>query len=294
MVLHREWGALACVLMVAVAGCARSRLPIGESRLSGGAGESGAVGSSGAPGSFAGDGGGAGTGVVVSPPSVPGSAGGDRPGQGGVSGGTTPQGTAGSMAPPPPPVPSGPPDPFDPFAPGANDVLNPQRCATDHPFVLSIDPGGDSGEVRGWLESAPQVVFDRSNLPRFSSGGPAPSEDPDAELSLWWSISELSEDRPGSLWFYAASASTEVAHVSVRSFAAIGDATHLPFVSWSVGPVAVGEVAVFHHIPSDRFVAMRALDLYGTEDSDRRELCAAIDARWAFAPQGSGDFSRSR
>ena len=178
-----------------------------------------------------------------------------------------------------------------PENPSAVGVLNPQRCATDEPFVLSIDPGGSSGEVHGWLESAPTVVFDENDLPRFGSNFDG---DQESELALWWSIAALDEDP--SLWLYATHAATELAHVALQNPAEIGDATTLTFTGGpeglvSVGPVRVGELTVFHHIPTDRYLALQAIDMYGTEDSDRRAECAAIDARWFIAPHGTGDFS---
>jgi hypothetical protein len=178
-----------------------------------------------------------------------------------------------------------------PDRPGPEDVLNPSRCASEHPFVLSIDPGGNSGEVQGWLESAPAVLFDQFSLPRFGLQS-TPDEEADGELSLWWSIAELGTDgRGGALWFYAGNGATEVAHVAASSPAAIGDASALSYASWSIGPVEVGEIAVYHHLPTDRYLAVLVVDLYGTEDSDRRELCAAIDARWLFPPGGGPIFS---
>jgi hypothetical protein len=178
------------------------------------------------------------------------------------------------------------------------DVLNPQRCASNEPYVLSIDPGSRSGQVQGWLESAPAVLFDENDLPRFGLG-PRPEEE-GGDLALWWSIEsypagvEGGSEGPGALWFYAANDSTEVVHVPVDRPAAIGDATTLPFTSWSIGPVAVGEMAVFRHVPTDRYLAVQAVDLYGTEDGVWRGECAAIDARWVFAPRGTGDFSGAR
>lgn len=194
-------------------------------------------------------------------------------------------------------VPMQPPSEDDPPAgmegenPAAVGVLNPQRCATDEPFVLSIDPGGASGEVRGWLESAPNVIFDKNDLPSFGASFDLGSNQ---NLTMWWSIAAL--DVEPSLWLYATNPSTEIAHVPVRNVAEIGDARALTFVGMSpdldsVGPVALGELVVFHHGPTDRFIALQAFDMYGTEDSDRRELCAAIDARWFVAPHGTGDFS---
>ena len=288
MRFDRQLRALCCAAIV-LSACARSRLGVDEGPAPGtpsvgpGPGSAGSGANSGSvPGvgiagngsPFAPSGGGGqavptagrgdvptapspGTGARPAPPPNTGNAGSDAP-QAGMPG----------------------PEPFDP--------LNPRRCASDHPFVLSIDPGGQSGEVQGWLESAPQVVFDEYNIPRFSMDGP--THDDDGELALWWSISSL-DNNGGSLYFYAVNRSMEVAHVAVNRFSAIGDARGLPFVSWDVGPVPVGEIAVFHHIPTDRFVAVQVLDLYGTEDGDRRETCAAVDARWRFAPPGTADFS---
>ncbi len=294
MHFDRQLRALCCAAIV-LAACARSRLGIDEGPSPGGPGVrlpgQGGAGSGASPGSVPGAGV-AGNGSPLAPSggsgqAVPTAGRGDVPTAGR---GNPPPGTAGRPAPPPntggaggdaPQAGMTGGDPFDP--------LNPQRCASDHPFVLSIDPGGQSGDVQGWLESAPQVVFDEYNIPRFSVDGPAPEDD--GELALWWSISSLDDARGGSLYFYAVNGAMEVAHVAVNRFSAIGDARNLPFSSWEVGPVPVGEIAVFHHIPTDRFVAVQVLDLYGTEDGERRSTCAAVDARWKFAARGSANFS---
>jgi hypothetical protein len=208
----------------------------------------------------------------------------------GVNGGSTPPGTAGRSDPgtagrnDPPDVP--PPD-----FPGGN-VVNPRGCPTQQPIVLSLDPGGVSGHVRGWLESAPYVVFDDGGLPRFEFAG-GPSDDPNAELSVWWSIASLPGDgAPGQVYLYATNAATEVAHVAQSDISAIGDATALQYVKGHVGPVEVGHIAVFHHIPTKRYLAVRALDLRAGSgnDPDIGNQCAALDARWMFAPLGSGTF----
>jgi hypothetical protein len=213
----------------------------------------------------------------------------------GASGATGTGATGGSAQ--PPPIGSGSagtPAPGGFKGPDASHILNPQECATEEPFVLSIDPGGASGEVRGWLESAPTVVFDEVGLPRFGSQFDA--TDPDA-LMLWWSISTLGDgETPPSLWLYTLNAETELAQLTVTSPAQIGDAKALPFVGWngglaSVGPVQLEELAVLHHIPTDRFLALQVLDLFGTDASEQNGFCAAIEARWMIAPTGTGDFS---
>jgi len=294
MDFDRQLRALCCAAIV-LSACARSRLGIDEGPAPGGPGVGlpgqGSAGSGANSGSIPGSGV-AGNGSPLAPP------GGGAPavptaGRDGVptaGRGTPPPGTGGRPAPPPNTGTAGrnTPPPEGPDA-GIFDPLNPQRCASDHPFVLSIDPGGQSGDVQGWLESAPQVVFDEYNLPRFSADRWGP--DVGGELALWWSISSLDDESGGSLYFYAVNGSMEVAHVPVNRFSAIGDARNLMFVSWDVGPVPVGEIAVFHHIPTDRYVAVQVLDLYGTEDGDRRSTCAAVDARWRFAPPGSATFS---
>jgi hypothetical protein len=171
-------------------------------------------------------------------------------------------------------------------------VLNPHRCASDEPFVLAIDPGGASGRVSGWLESAPSVSFDAHDLPRFGVQTD-PMTDAGGDLTLWWSIESLNGDR-SAVWFYTLNGATLVAHVAVTHPADIGDARGLMYSDWSVGPVGLRQLAVFHHTPTDRFIAFQVLDLYGTEDSDRDGLCAALEARWFVAPVGSSDFSGFR
>jgi hypothetical protein len=280
---------IALIVLTVLSGCARTRLVDGQLRPAGTptdatpAGEGGGGAGSGAAPS-------AGTPGIVDPgPTGAGTGPAPTAGRGdpGVPGGTA--GTAGAPEtagrPAPPTGTAGMPGEFDP-----SNVLNPQRCASEHPFVLSIDPGGNSGEVQGWLESAPAVVFDRFSLPRFGLQT-TPDEEADGELTLWWSIAELGANGDGALWFYAGNGATEVAHVAASRPAAIGDASTLHYASWSVGPVKVGEIAVFHHLPTDRYLAVRVVDLYGTDDRDRREICAAIDARWLFAPNGGPIFS---
>jgi hypothetical protein len=58
----------------------------------------------------------------------------------------------------------------------------------------------------------------------------------------------------------------------------------------NVGPVSVGEVVVWHHLPTDRYVAVRIEALYGTERG--RVECAALDAAWIFAEPGTAKFPR--
>jgi hypothetical protein len=190
---------------------------------------------------------------------------------------------AGSIASPPMMAPRSPDSP-----PDASDVLNPFRCATEHRFVLSIDPGGDAGQVQGWLESASTVLFDESHLPRFGASGP--TDGLQADLSLWWSIYTLDEENGPGFWFYGAPA-TEIAHVAGGG--GVADARQLVYTTQSLGPVAVGDTLVAHHIPTDRYLAIPATALYGTEDRTMRGECAAIDARWRFAPRGTADLSRT-
>lgn len=208
----RALRALSCALIV-LSACARTRLSDGQLRATGipdaANSGSGAGSGAGAPAGGAGNVGGPAPGAGAPAP---------PPGTTLTPPGTTPPGTAGGAAPPPPiagnvaPPPMGmagrPADGFDP-----NDVLNPQRCASDHPFVLSIDPGGRSGEVQGWLESAAAVRFDESGLPRFGLNGFG--DESNSELTLWWSIAEISVDgRPGALWLYG-NGTTEVAYTGL-------------------------------------------------------------------------------
>jgi hypothetical protein len=209
-------------------------------------------------------------------------------------------GAAGSSA-QPPPIDNGRPgfeEPADPDGLGAAGVLNPQRCATDEPFVLSIDPGGTSGTVSGWLESAPTVIFDTAGLPRFGNGFNSQGSD---ALMLWWSIASLGPpgvDDPSedSLYVYTLNEQTELVALTAQSAAEIGDAKQLTYTSFEnglipVGPIKIMEITVLHHIPTDRYLAMQVLDVFGADDPLRRSECAAIEARWMMAPQGTGDFS---
>jgi hypothetical protein len=238
-----------------------------------GAGSGGATG--GTPAPTAGSSGG-------TPAPTAGSSGGTAPipaGSGGVSGrsgrGGNTAGRAGSTAGTIAPPPMNPDEPLDP--------LNPQRCAVDEPTVLTIDPGGRSGQVTGWLESAPTLMFDDRYLPRFAGGLSRPMSQSD--LALWWSIASLDADEEGGeFYFYALSSDTVLAAAHGET-----DASRLMYSDEVVGPIPVGEVVVWHHLSSDRYVALRVEALYGT-DSTRQAECAAIDASWIFAVPGTSKF----
>ena len=141
-------------------------------------------------------------------------------------------------------------------------------------------------------------MFDDAGLPRFGNGINAEGSD---ALMLWWSIASLGppgEDDPSqdSLYVYTLNAQTELAWLTAQSPKEIGDAKELPYTSWSnglipVGPVKLMEITVLHHIPTDRYLAMQVLDVFGADDPLRRAECAAIEARWMMAPKGTGDFS---
>jgi hypothetical protein len=211
------------------------------------------------------------SGGTANPPIPAGSGGvGGRAGAGGRGGSTAGRAgsTAGTMAP----------TPVDP-----DDPLNPQRCAVDEPTVLTIDPGGRSGEVTGWLESGPTLIFDDRFLPRFAGGAALPMRQND--LALWWSIASLEVDAEGGeLYFYALSSDTVLAEAHGET-----DASRLMYVDDAVGPIPVGEVVVWHHLPSNRYLALRVEALYGT-DSTRHAQCAATDASWIFAEPGTSKF----
>jgi hypothetical protein len=291
--------ALACALG-ALTGCGRTRLAFEDAPAPGGKANVPSAGHSGAAGQ-----GTAATGskppstpVITDPPTMmqpatpmagrdadprrppPGSGGrsgmngraGGPPGTGGWSGGSGRNGgTAGAPRLP---------DDFDP--------LNPQRCAVDEPTVLSIDPGGRSGSVTGWLESAPSLLFDANDLPRFGVG-PSPGANA-GDLQLWWSIASVEPDNEGgSFYFYAYAADTDLAVVRARG--ALEDASILAYETEVIGPVEIGQIVVSRQRSTGRYVAVRVVSLYGTEP-ERRSECAAIDARWQFADPGTARFSR--
>lgn len=86
---------------------------------------------------------------------------------------------------------------------------------------------------------------------------------------------------------YALSPATDLA---VATDEAIGDASELSYVTDTVGPLETGQVVVWHDRPTDRYVALRVVRLYGTEGGERRATCAAVDARWVFAEEGTARF----
>jgi hypothetical protein len=293
------------VLLLALAGCSRSRGLSDQFSLGGTGGTLGSQNT----GAFAGNGqagisggGNPTTGVAV-PPGT---------GAGGAGQGSRPIGVAGTagvaamppptVTPPPPTVPPPPPPPDNGRAGrdgrgdggrGGGDanvagtggtpsvgrgILNPNGCHSERPFVLSIAPSGDTGTVSGWLESTPMLVFE-DQLPRFDR-----TPDP-GDLDLWWSIAGLDQDMGPSLYFYGENDATRVAvAVGARDFDDI-DSSALMFDDWVTPAITLGTIVVFENVNTGERVAMRAdkvLDTDPAVDATSGGTCAALEASWSF------------
>lgn len=155
-------------------------------------------------------------------------------------------------------------------------ILNPQDCDSDRPFVLTIQPSGDRGSVSGWLESSPQLAF-KDQLPRFDNA-------PDPDLALWWSIASIDQDNGTFLYFYGENDATRVAVANgARTFDEI-DSDSLVFDDWVTPMVGVGAIVVFENVDTKERVAMRVDDVLDTDPSSEFAggLCAALTASWSF------------
>jgi hypothetical protein len=287
------------VIVMALAGCSRSR-GLSDQVSLGGTGGTGGTQNTGA---FAGNGqagitggGNPTTGVAAS------GAGAGAGGQGSRPIGVA--GTAGVAAPPPPTVTPPPPPPPDNGRAGRDGrgsggrgggdaniagtggrsdsgpsvggmILNPNGCHSERPFVLSIAPSGDRGTVSGWLESTPQLAFE-NELPRFD---PTPGGD----LAVWWSIGSVDQGMGASLYFYGENDATRVAvAVGARDFDEI-DSSRLTFDDWVTPAVMPGTIVVFENTETGERVAMRADKVLDTDPNvSLSGTCAALEASYSF------------
>jgi len=198
-------------------------------------------------------------------------------GASGVAGGLPP-GTGGEV---PPPGRAG-------SGGGASQVLNPFDCDTPLPFVLSIDPSGDSGHVSGWLESTASVVF-VNQLPRFAPNGPS-LDTPAGSIALWWSIAGFDESTgEGELYLYGGGFTSSVTELVVldgaASFADV-DRDALQFSMETTRAVGAGTIVVFRKTDTLETMALRVdgvLAADGELDSGLSGTCVAVEASWTFA-----------
>lgn len=164
----------------------------------------------------------------------------------------------------------------------AGQILNPQDCATPHPFVLSIDPAGASGSVRGWLESTAGLVFE-DQLPRFVRGYFPDPASYDRGIALWWSIGGVDGNGEGSLYFYGGDYTSSTSEVAVaigaNRFADIA-ADALDFARQNV-EARTGSFIVYRNASTDETVALRIDQIFITDPAGDA-LCAAVDASWRF------------
>ena len=164
----------------------------------------------------------------------------------------------------------------------AGEILNPHGCDTPHPFVLSIDPNGTSGSVRGWLESTAGLVFEEQ-LPRFVRSFNPLTPVSDRAIALWWSIGSIGDNGQGSLYFYAGdftSSPTEIAIAHGVSRVADVDVDALEFAFQTV-EAKTGSILVFRNASTGETVGLR-MDQIIAADPTGDALCAAVDASWLF------------
>jgi hypothetical protein len=164
----------------------------------------------------------------------------------------------------------------------AGEILNPRGCDTPEPFVLSIDPAGTSGSVRGWLESAAGLVFE-DQLPRFVRSFYPEPEIYDRGLALWWSIAGVEGNGEGSLYFYAGDFTSSTSELAVpfgaSRFADI-DVDALDFAFQTV-EARTGSFIVYRNAATGETIALR-IDRIVISDPAGDSLCAAVDASWRF------------
>jgi hypothetical protein len=166
----------------------------------------------------------------------------------------------------------------------AGEILNPQGCATPNPFVLSIDPVGTTGAVRGWLESAAGLVFEEQ-LPRFVRAFPPEGVVSERAIALWWSIGMVGENGRGSLYFYAGdftNSSTEIAVARGASRLTNIDIEALDFRLETVD-AQTGSILVFRNPTTGEMVALHMDRIIATDPAvANQSLCASVDASWRF------------
>jgi len=164
----------------------------------------------------------------------------------------------------------------------AGDILNPQDCATPNPFVLSIDPMGTSGSVRGWLESTAGLVFE-DQLPRFVRAFDEDMLVSDRSIVLWWSIASVDSDGQDQLYFYGSDytiSATEIAVARGATRFADIDIDALDFGLQTV-EAQTGSLIVFRNTVTGEALALRVDQIFVT-DAAGDVLCAAVDASWRF------------
>jgi len=161
-------------------------------------------------------------------------------------------------------------------------ILNPQGCATMFPFVLTIDPSGDTGSVNGWLESAPSVAFEQG-LPRFAVGFIDTGD-----ISTFWSIAYRDSSGGSAMYFYGGLEPGSPIEIAVaegaKDFSEI-DRNSLKFTQGATRSMTVGEIAVIYNPDNGVSIAIRVDAFYDTDtsvDSNGFNNCTAIDASWSF------------
>jgi len=164
----------------------------------------------------------------------------------------------------------------------AGQILNPQGCDTPYPFVLSIDPVGTSGSVRGWLESTAGLVFE-DQLPRFVRGFDPSTSVSERAIALWWSIASVGDNGQGSLYFYAGDFTSSPTQIAVAYGVSRLDEIDFDALDFNTQTVEAqtGSILVFRNASTGETVGLH-MDQIIAADPDGDSLCAAVDASWLF------------
>jgi hypothetical protein len=149
-----------------------------------------------------------------------------------------------------------------------------------------------TGQIRGWPEATQYLRFDVTAEAVVAEIGTARSQG----LDVFWSIATT---YPSTGFFYGDSVrgtdETRVAHaVGARRVQDIRDASTLEFTQDSIGPVAVGEIVVIEHVPTQRFLAL-VIDAIEPTDpwTAGAGPYALADVTWYLSPSGERDFSKA-
>lgn len=148
-----------------------------------------------------------------------------------------------------------------------------------------------AGHVERWPEATSHLVVtvDGDHVSVAVAAQPA------SGLVAFWSIASTAGS--GSGYFYSDAvqgrSDTSVAFASgVRRVQDIRDASAFDYARPSVGPVERGGIVLFHHVPSDRYLAL-VLDAITPLDPRTAGAgpYAVADVRWYLTEPGTADFS---
>ena len=132
---------------------------------------------------------------------------------------------------------------------------------------LSVDTTGMlTGFIDEWMESTFEFRF--YDYTSVASG-----------ITAWWSKNTSTHG-----WFYGVNSSTEVAHVTgITEISEITDASTYSYSDWSVGPVGIGDIVLFHNTDTDYYAALRVNLIFSNGN--------LLNTSWYFQADGTADFS---